>query len=135
MASEHPSSVPALSHSLAHTTTIWLCSSTKLSCYTPQYGHTPPPKKCYQPLFGRQRKQKNRCYYPHGSRDLVSPVCVFFLMYGCFYFVNIYSFFTYFAKGLIVYTLQNKPFLNTAISDFMYSRFSDNLVSTLKITK
>jgi hypothetical protein len=34
--------------------------------------------KCYQPLFGRQRKQKYWCYYPHRSRDLVSPVCGFF---------------------------------------------------------
>ena len=31
-------------------------------------------KNVISPFFGRQGKQKYRCYYPHRSRDLVSPV-------------------------------------------------------------
>ena len=36
-------------------------------------------RRSYEPLFGRQQKQKYWCYYLHQSTDSLSPVCVFFL--------------------------------------------------------
>ena len=49
-----------------------------LGCRDSGNAHNSVKQICYQFLFWRQRTQQYWCYYPHRSRDTVSPVCGIF---------------------------------------------------------